>query len=60
MSLLPTDEEIKTKARELADKEGLGWAAIEAEESSDRGGETKSYWLKKAEEALKAERRNAL
>jgi hypothetical protein len=60
MSTIPTDEEIERKARELADQEGLGWAAIESGESTDLDTGAKQYWLKKAEEVLKAERRNAL
>ncbi len=59
MALVPTEEKIETKARELADKHGPGWASVESEGSTDLETRAKSYWLKKAEEALKTERRNA-
>ena len=60
MSMIPTNEEIEKKARELAEQDGSNWSAAEAEEGSDPGIATKQYWLRKAEEVLKAERRNAL
>jgi hypothetical protein len=60
MSLVPTDEEIEAKARELADIEGPGWAAVNSEEGASKDTGTKQYWLQKAEEVLKTERRNAL
>ncbi|SCY98987.1 hypothetical protein SAMN02927923_03265 [Microvirga guangxiensis] len=60
MSLVPTDEEIEAKARELTDKDGPGWAAVVSEEHTQLETGTKGYWLKMAEGVLRAERRYAL
>ncbi len=43
MALVPTEEKIETKARELADKHGPGWASVESEGSTDLETRAKSY-----------------
>ena len=60
LPLIPTKEEIEEKAREPADQEGIGRGAVVSEERTGQGTGVKRYWLKRAEYALKAERRNAL